>query len=356
MADIVFILGAGASRAAGGPLMSDFFDKARRLRDTGSLRLSVEDYAAVDRLRSELQKASAKASIDVYNLESLFVALEMMSIVGRPMQLDEAEASALLASLKRFVAATLDASIQHRWYADGSLARLRPAPGHDALASLIKSCIEAKPARTVAVLTFNYDIGLEFALRHEGLQYDYGLGTGVVSPEPVVRFCKLHGSLNWADRGSTSPLEEVAAPGGFADAAMLQRMGIERVPRRSQEWLERFDPKALPFIVVPTESKLEHRRRIAPIWKVAADELSGASAVVVVGYSLPPTDVFFRYFYGLGSIGPKWPEAWIVVNSDGEAIRRFRDLLSRSLESRFVPIEAGFPEARPKLVEALRIR
>jgi len=79
----VFILGAGASRQAGGPLMFDFFDKAEELYRTG--RVGEANYAFEDVLSaaSELQGIHAKAYLNLDNFETLFGAIEIAVITGK---------------------------------------------------------------------------------------------------------------------------------------------------------------------------------------------------------------------------------------------------------------------------------
>src|SRR6185503_8125266 len=62
----VFILGAGASKRAGGPLMADFLDKAESLllRNEGVNREAFQD---VFDARSELQGIYAKSFLDLDN-------------------------------------------------------------------------------------------------------------------------------------------------------------------------------------------------------------------------------------------------------------------------------------------------
>jgi hypothetical protein len=38
------------------------------------------------------------------------------------------------------------------------------------------------------------------------------------------------------------------------------------------------------------------------VWRTAAQHLSEAEHIFIIGYSLPETDQFFRYLYGLGTV------------------------------------------------------
>src|SRR5882762_10014601 len=79
----VFILGAGASRQAGGPLMSDFLDKAEELYRTGRAGEAKGAFKDVLNAVSELQGIHAKAYLNLDNFETLFRAIEMAKITGK---------------------------------------------------------------------------------------------------------------------------------------------------------------------------------------------------------------------------------------------------------------------------------
>ncbi len=87
MTSTVFILGAGASRAAGGPLMVDFLDIAedmfegmRQSQEPNSVRDSFE---LVFREIHKLQEVYARSTLDLNNIESVFAAFEMATLLGR---------------------------------------------------------------------------------------------------------------------------------------------------------------------------------------------------------------------------------------------------------------------------------
>jgi hypothetical protein len=81
---IVFVLGAGASKEAGGPLMSDFLDKAEKLFWAGLIK--GDDRTAFEEVLkaiSELQAIHAKAHLNLDNFEVLFGAVEMALLTGK---------------------------------------------------------------------------------------------------------------------------------------------------------------------------------------------------------------------------------------------------------------------------------
>ncbi len=154
------------------------------------------------------------------------------------------------------------------------------------------------------LLTFNYDTLIEGAVA-TGLLYEWGATAPVFwaevtqdvpawPPRPgrwaaeraeTFRLLKLHGSLNWywspGDETGTSVARR-DLPGNFGE------------PRSYTEGDRRRElPGRVPFVVPPAASKSTYYRNplLRDIWKQAREALQGAAQVVVVGYSLPPTDL-----------------------------------------------------------------
>ena len=116
-------------------------------------------------------------------------------------------------------------------------------------------------------------------------------------------------------------------------------------------WLNEFEdckqssPKT-PFIVPPSWNKTEHHRLITPVWKAAAEALSKAEYIIVIGYSFPGSDAFFHYLYGLGSLGKNPLRKFIVFNPDTNEVEgRFRKLLGKAAEDVFAYEAVDFKQA-----------
>ena len=76
----VYILGAGFSANAGAPVMRNFIEQSKLLRDDARLGLSAEDQKAFERVfkrLGELRVAQARMTIDLENIEHLFSLLDM---------------------------------------------------------------------------------------------------------------------------------------------------------------------------------------------------------------------------------------------------------------------------------------
>lgn len=160
--------------------------------------------------------------------------------------------------------------------------------------------------RRSALVTFNYDPLIECAVG-TGLLYDWGASehvfwaelSGDMPPWPpglaylgaeraaTFRLLKLHGSLNWYWN-----------PGDVTGISTARRdlPGIFYAPNPYMEEDRRRNlPGRVPFVVPPSATKSSYYRNpfVREIWQQAAAALREAEHVVILGYSLPPTDLTF---------------------------------------------------------------
>jgi hypothetical protein len=108
-----------------------------------------------------------------------------------------------------------------------------------------------------------------------------------------------------------------------------------------------------PFFVPPGFFKAEYQESISGVWQYAARELEEAEEVVVVGYSLPSSDFFFRNLFALGTLGQKFIRRFAVFNSDksGQVKDRFYSLVGAAVRNRFDYQAIRFDEGIKKMAE-----
>lgn len=160
--------------------------------------------------------------------------------------------------------------------------------------------------RRSTLVSFNYDPLIECAIG-TGLLYDWGASehvfwaelTGDIPAWPpgiayvgaeradTFRLLKLHGSLNW-----------YWSPGDVTGISTARRdlPGVFYAPDTyTEEDRRRNLPGRVPFVVPPSATKSSYYRNpfVREIWQQAAAALREAEHVVIVGYSLPPTDLTF---------------------------------------------------------------
>lgn len=334
MADVVIIMGAGCSAGSGAPLMLGFLDRARELLEAGKVAPWEAEFKRVFHAIGNLAAVHSKARLDIVNLESVFNTFDMATQLQTFPDLDAAQIAQLVPSLITLIVRTLEESM---WFPVRNGA-IHPTDDYQRLASSLKwQMSERASRRSVAVISFNYDIALEVALERAGIRYSYRLAGESAEHLPLL---KLHGSLNWhqgADRDTSLQVTPVRSimnlPPAFAgDPPDRVTLPITQV----QSGAEGPEVRRLPFIVPPTLSRAEHQRQILPVWTAAAEELSGAKHIFVCGHSMQPTDEFFRVLFALGSAGKAALRSVVVLNPDRAAIERVGNLLGPGAEQRFI--------------------
>lgn len=153
-----------------------------------------------------------------------------------------------------------------------------------------------------SVISFNYDLLMDQAMKKECNNWRESTGYGVpaimvtgkqycepftgpftVSQHPLL---KLHGSFNWLacrDCGNFYILENSTYEINGFDYERCRQLTCE--PPGHQ--LER-------MIIPPTLKKDVHGKIMQQIWQKAFDALCAARRIVIIGYSLPPTDFFVK--------------------------------------------------------------
>ena len=316
--------------------MSDFMDKAHVLLHSG--KVSPEDAKLMElvfRARSELDPLFAKAKIEVENIESLYAAFEMAKLIGRLGRLSPEEVDKLEPAIRRLIFVTIDHCIQFPPTPQGYIDSPHP---HKEFAKEIVLKLVEKQRNSVAIMTFNYDLCLEIAIARAGLRYDYCLNGQC--PDGHIPLLKLHGSLNWLGSvGSDKPvIHSIDSFLKLHNAIQSPSPGsmnlVEHLPTWAKELKIEGPPD--PIIVPPTRSKLQHHRQLAGVWREAARHLSEAENIVVIGYSLPETDPFFRELYALGTAGASTIKRFLVYDPDTKGLEsRFRALIGPRVEPRF---------------------
>jgi hypothetical protein len=172
-------------------------------------------------------------------------------------------------------------------------------------------CDQSKVARNT-ILSFNYDLLLEDGLEALKVPYTYGFGDRVsieagaaCTREPeALSVLKLHGSTNW---------------GVFSDGEL-------RICRNYDQVRE---SNAVPLLLPPTWRKT-FAGDLNGVWTRALIALREATRIIIVGFSLPPTDVHFKYLLAAGLRDNISLRKIIFANPDEQGMRRRAGFLLRS--------------------------
>jgi len=264
----VYILGAGASKDAGGPLVKDFFS-----RNDASIKTIHEKYFDKDNKYQILQSAYNQWSQHEQDpsVESFFNRLEFQKLIGKNVFIDglgrEVETSTLYRYLTWYIASMVRNSISYK----------RNMPSHYATFAdkLWKRGIKS------SIISFNYDLIIENEIKKIGRTINYHLyATGKNKPfylnKDGMSFLKLHGSLNWMwcpECGSISLKDEPMAQKYNRIRCLVKCGGMKE-----------------GLIIPPNINKTPYLESIDNLWKSADNKLSKANKIVIIGYSLPNSD------------------------------------------------------------------
>jgi hypothetical protein len=329
--------------------MADFLKKAKQLHSRkayGAESASIED--VLQAAYRDLKPVQVKSSIDYENVEELFSAIDIAQMIGSFGSRSSSTIEQLRKSIVVFIYRTIEETV--RFPHDGKV--FRPSKGYDTLAKSVRENVERTVRlgpNEISFITFNYDTCLEFALDLVNLGVDYGLGEPFLDDlannfQVKIPVLKLHGSINWA----TCPKCERIVPtevnpwrraGAFALLDQPRELALSlgsRIASNAHRCGTPLDP--LPVLVPPTWNKSSSTAPLKEVWRRAAKELGNAERIVVIGYSFPITDMFFKYLFALGSDSDAHLERFIVINgpNGADTAARFKGLLGPMTSQSFV--------------------
>jgi hypothetical protein len=300
----VYILGAGFSAEAGLPLVASFLARMRDAVDWLDDNGREEERQAIERVLEFRHRSSAagyRMNLDLDNIEHLFSVAAAKS------------GSATAEDIRLAIAATLDFTAQTgtqliarlriseaegwpctsrwrtaatRWVvgSDGAFDDVESSL-YDYYAALLSGLATGQANMEAnTVITFNYDLLLEESLCRLAVPFTYNVSGPDVEFDSTAkaqderadafRILKLHGSLNWAETGSGS----VVVHGDY------QRVRAA---------------KLRPLLVPPTWHK-SFNGALLRVWDAAVAALAAATRIILIGFSIPPNDLHFKYLLATG--------------------------------------------------------
>lgn len=350
MSKIVFILGAGASKEAGAPLMCEFLNQAYDIWQLGKVSEIADKFKKVFEAIGALQSVHSKSQLDLRNVESVFAAFEMAKLLNKFPGLDKTKISEQIDAMKILIVNTLGQSIPFQFDQDHGFEIPKP---YGEFLNLIKYLqIESNINYSVSVLTFNYDILIDVACLCSNLAIDYCLDPDITSGGlPIL---KLHGSTHWGYCSkcmSVVPydINRYSRELGLYGRRIKKRTIFLDISAKFDQFVhcgEKVDP--IPVIVPPTWNKSDYHNQISNVWQRAAYELQEAEHIFVIGYSLPSSDAFFRYLYALGTVGQNPLKSFCVYDpAKSKVSPRFENMLGSGVNDIYDCKDIGFSEAIP---------
>lgn len=287
----VYILGAGFSRLRGLPLIEDFMLKMRDALQYHSKLNHVKECAAINvvlEFRLSASAAAYRVHVDLENIEDLF-------------SLASASQGQLEDNIKLAIAATLDYCVKKtpmpRARFEATPGQIQPPPSWastenplvprspqwnvPAYEFIVKAMLgtweSPDPISENTFITFNYDTLVEDSLAALGVSYSLGFdGVRRETEVSSVRVLKLHGSVNW-----------VVAKGSRTKITVMD------------SYRSVINEGLTPQIIPPTWKK-DSKGAFDAIWSESLSALADATRVVIIGFSIPPTDLHFKYLLAAG--------------------------------------------------------
>lgn len=302
MPSITLVVGAGASRGVKyahlgefpSPLDGDFFDLLQRLKPQEKDEDSV---------RFVLQRVSELPHDFRYSMERTFYTLHLRAYLRRKLSasVDNTEETKIVGCFAHAVEALLRESHGKR-VCDYHKALVGKLTGAD------------------AVITFNYDLVVERALRPFAVASKtpfssdlYGLATSSTAERHTPRILKLHGSSNWQIKN-----------GKFHTGASWNEFD-------DRPWYLRHRTGGTEFpIFLPFWDKEIEQNPWLQLWQQAYLQLQSSNIVIVWGYSLPPTDVKARELFSIAVAESGAGIKLCVIDPSAVSRQRWRELYSRA--------------------------
>jgi hypothetical protein len=329
----VYILGAGASADAGAPLIKNFLDYSRQLFDqpfSGLEDFEKKHFQTVFDFRRDMAQAREKIQLDLDDIEQLFGLVEVSRRL-RDIPLETRNSTVYL------IAKTLQMAIEaqkekrgrfgvpfrkefHKnvfhgrpgvpYHEEGDIFRIDPYDFFAGMVSGVFDDPEKRKFRKDTIITFNYDLVCEHALRRFGIEADYAL-----DPEKLIdhrelegkeRFevLKLHGSTNWGICGACETRVVVLSQKVTDSPGEFRKLTCPNCTL----------PDFVPLLIPPSWDKSGYADIIAPVWKRAVDELKAATRICIIGYSIPETDAFFKFLITMALAGNHQLYKLVVVD------------------------------------------
>lgn len=322
----LFVLGAGATRGCSfvdpkvdaciPPLDADFFTQLQRVANPKHQDLVSDVMKDVVSLFGHNFSAS---------LETVFATLEhtirMLKTTGDTRSFKRSELVGKRDRLLQAIALVLEESLCEIKTGSRSSLTIKECENHRRLVQdALQACDD--------IISFNYDCTIDMALRDHGdskwnPRYGYGFNLGSrgsrlkgdqywepgkpASKQRTIHLHKLHGSLHF----------QVAEKGKY-------QVNLKQRPYTRQNGDLRF--KILP----PESNKAYDQGVFAELWKGAGLAIKSAQNIVMIGYSLPPTDLhanaLFRTSVGAGKL-----KSLVVVNPDRIVRQQTRSALQRGI-------------------------
>jgi hypothetical protein len=333
----LFVLGAGATRGCSfvnenkepcvPPLDADFFTQLQRVRNPKHQKL-------IDNVMADV--VDLFGSNFSVTLETVFTTLEhttrMLKTTGDNRAFNRVELEERQDRLRQAIAAVLEESLTLTTSGENSSRQPNSCSLHQ---ELVRKALKNKDD----IISFNYDCVIDDALKKSGAKkwnarYGYGFELG-------PRGKKLKGDAFWnpddpANEGNTTHLYKLHGSLHFqVKGKYRDEIKLKQRPYTAQKGNLQFD-------IIPPEWNKDYDRGIfARLWKRAATAIKQAEHIVMIGYSLPATDLHSNALFRTCMVSGRL-KSLTIVNPDKDARGRIRSVLQRGISSKSRVLSLGY--------------
>ena len=355
----VLVLGAGATRACGGPLTNEILPPAFQppVVGTSAILLPALKRYLKEEFRVAFPDTGAKDALpppgDDYPPLPLLLSL-VDATINRRDSWSPKWTLGDLAKVRRAIEYAIFAVVS------GKVGDNKSALGEELHLRLLEKVFgkQAPPQ----VVSLNYDILVDNAMirPRAGTVTFPDYGCSIRAPEGQDRFgrlLKLHGSLNWLYCSACQQLELLVNHAGNR---------TEPTPAKMYDAIRGFGKRVTckncgalvdPVLITPTHMKDYRNPHITSVWYEAHQMLRNADRVVFVGYSLPENDVEVIYLLKRGLRQVKPGNITVIEKdklrrklTDHPVGRRYRAIFGDGIDWQVGGLEQwlGKPKSRPK--------
>lgn len=324
----LFVVGAGSTRGCSfvdveknpclPPLDVDYFSQLQKISNPKHKALVMAVMRDVVKVFGINFSATMETVFTTYEH-----MIKMVDATGKESNFTSKLLKEMKQRLRESIQAVLEDSLVLHDTKAGSSLQVNQCIYHDKLIDTIMK-------KNDAIISFNYDCVLDDSLKRRGdnkwcPRYGYKFDLGAkgsklkgdafwqpnipAKRDDTIKYFKLHGSLNFDVKNIDDPKSAVT---------------LKQRPYTRQNGTPRFT------IIPPEWNKSFDQGFFGSLWRNAAKEIPKHSEVVVIGYSMPKTDLHSSSLFRT-SLRAKKLKSLIVVNPDADARWRIRDTLSNGL-------------------------
>jgi hypothetical protein len=321
----VYILGAGFSKLAGIPTISEFIPQAFQVLKKKNDQVKLKEFCE---LVNKYQIGAARVGLEQGNLETLFCLTDLSSDPETNTDKQRLTKIIITTILSKFKCKVKSEECKkcreeccvprrHFFQSDTNLkSSPREKYGVCIYEAFLSYVLDGQKKKGVedgmnAIITFNYDLVIESAVeRLSGHQIYYGPDITITGDEVKKLFCsqppdnpigklhyiKMHGSLNWIST---------------RDNKVEVRQTVEQLLEDGEPTLNEEAGEFVPLVPPTWKRGAEREDVFSKMISETIRHMRRASRIIVLGYSLPNYDIYFKYIFAVALSTPEFPEIQI---------------------------------------------